>query len=123
MEKVIAPSKTIATSNYDLHLTPKYAIVMYLNSSNLDTNILQEVRNHLKEYYQGVEFVLINQRTDTKIDPKYYRSALSNMKGVAVVAPFENIREDLVEEQKNWSRSFAVFNDLEEAKHWALHSF
>ena len=121
---MIDTSKSYTTKTYSLDLTPSFAIVQYLNTKNLARETVDEVRNILTEYYMGNDFVLINQRTNKMIvEPTFYKSALPNMKAVAVVAQDDELREHLYAEQKNWEKSFAFFNTLEDAKDWAVHFF
>lgn len=121
---MIDTSKSYTTKTYSLDLTPSFAIVQYLNTKTLARETVDEVRNILTEYYMGNDFVLINQRTNKMmVEPTFYKSALPNMKAVAVVAEDDELREHLYAEQKNWEKSFAFFNTLEDAKDWAVHFF
>ncbi|HEA29328.1 MAG TPA: hypothetical protein ENH91_04930 [Leeuwenhoekiella sp.] len=120
--KIKPACKEFNTDSFSLALRVNYAHVTYLDPSDLDLQTLNEVRSHLREYYQGRDFVLINERiNDIVINPKYHKDSLKNMKAVAIVSKNENWRERLCQEQKNSTRSFAFFKDIEDAQLWADH--
>ena len=121
---MVDSGKSYTTKMYSLDLTPSFAVVTYLNAKTLAKETLDEVRKILSEYYSGRDFVLINHRIHKmQVEPTFYKSALTNMKAVAIVAEDDDVREHLYLEQKNYEKSFAFFKSLEDAKDWAVHFF
>ncbi|MGB3774736.1 MAG: hypothetical protein WA951_05730 [Leeuwenhoekiella sp.] len=113
---------SLTTDAYCLTLLPNYAHIIYYDPIHLDANTLSEVRMHIANYYNGANYVLINERVnDIAIDPKYHKDSPKNMKAIAIVSENELWRERLYPEQLNSTKPFAYFNAMEEARQWADH--
>ena len=124
MDKITQQNHCIKTDSYSLQMWPLYALIIYYEPSILEIKVLKEVRDHLKKYYAQRYFVLINKRNaPNAIDPRIYKYALKNIKGIAIVCHNPNLRQQLIQEQKMWKRSFAYFQNIRDAQKWALDCF
>lgn len=113
-------SLTVTNEHYNLVMHENYAVVSYFNIADLPKSVINEVRSHLGTYYANRHFILINLRKDpVKIDPKFFKSAMPNLIGVAIVASAGYDKETLWKEQQNFKNSYAYFTSLEDAEAWA----
>lgn len=116
--------KIFESTEYVLELFPKYAISSYRNCKAVSFQSIEEVRKLIKSFYGKKSFILISKRDQNiYIDPNVYKTSLDTMAGVAIVADPNYSREDLLQEQATWHKSYAYFDNLEEAILWAEHAF
>ncbi len=116
------------TLTYDfceLDLYPRYAVLRVFENVFFDYSKANILRQKFEEVFKNEDFVLITDRSRAHdIDLAIYKGRrLKNMKGLAVVSPNPLERNRAMEEQALFDHSFAFFEKLDDAMHWASAFF
>ncbi len=108
-----------------IELYEKYVIVTVNEGINLTLDKASVIRKKLQSYYKNQEFLLIsNRKNNHEVSYEIYkRGQLSNMKALAIVSKKKTERDKAIIEQKLFDKSFAFFENLDEAKSWAESYF
>jgi len=108
-----------------IELHEKFVIITVHDGIAFTLDKANKIRKILSTHYNGKKFVLISNRQnnhEVSIDI-YKQGQLSNMKGLAIVSKQKTERDKAIIEQKLFDKSFAFFENLEEAKSWASSYF
>ncbi|RZS90674.1 hypothetical protein [Aquimarina brevivitae] len=117
--------KTFSNDFCELAMHTNYVIVVIQEGVDLDLSKALIIKEILEQNYQDREFLMISYRKNRhKIDAQVYKKGLlENMKGLAVVSPFEEEKTVASQEQKLYDKSFVFFDSLDDAESWANHYF
>lgn len=113
------------TDSYNLYFYEKYVIVEAHTNAVVDSKLTRKVTQQLLDYYAGKPFTLISHRknkysiSQNAYDPKNFKK----IKNMAVVSTDPVVKEKAVQEQMQFSNSFAFFEKLEDAVSWAQSHF
>ncbi|SEK34176.1 hypothetical protein SAMN04487910_0298 [Aquimarina amphilecti] len=108
-----------------IELFENYVIITVNEGVNLTLDKANIIRKKLRSYYKDQKFLLISNRENNHevSDDIYKQGQLSNMKAIAIVSKKKTERDKAIIEQKLFDKSFAFFENLEEAKSWAQSYF
>jgi len=113
------------TEFYKMEFYDSY-VIMEANADIVVNSIIAEktlktVINH----FNGEKFVIIsNRKSNYTLQPDAYSSGIfKKVKGIAIVSKNEEVRKRAIQEQEKFNRSFAFFENLDDAKNWAENFF
>jgi len=103
----------------------KYTIITINKDVILNLDKANAIRKKLRSYYNSKNFIMItNRKNSHKVSDEVYKQGqLPNMKGLAIVSKEKTERDNAIIEQKLFDKSFAFFENLEEARSWAASYF
>ncbi|WP_344925951.1 hypothetical protein [Aquimarina addita] len=103
----------------------KFVIITFIEDFILTLSLANQIREKLCSYYGDENFIMINNRVHPlEISKEVYKHGqLANMKGLAFVSKQKTERDKALIEQRMFDKSFAFFEDLENAKSWANSYF
>jgi hypothetical protein len=112
---------TYATDFCQLDLYPRFAVLRIFENEMFDLSKANILRSKFVEVFKNQEFVLITDRSlYHDIDLRIYKDRrLRNMKGLAIVSQNPVERDRALKEQALFDDSFAFFERLDDAIHWA----
>ncbi|MDH7446611.1 hypothetical protein [Aquimarina sp. 2201CG14-23] len=108
-----------------VELYEKFVIVTINEDVTLTLDRANIIRKKLRSHYGEKSFLMISYRKHNhQVSSEVYRQGqLTNMKGLAIVSKEKTDRDKAIMEQKLFDKSFAFFENLEEAKSWAESYF
>ena len=111
----------INTDFCELNMYSKYAILKVFENVFYDTEKAAIVHQKFQDFFQNKPFVLITERNfKHEVDFNLYKSnTLQNIEGLAIVSANPEERERAVLEQPLFNKSFAFFEQLNDAQNWA----
>jgi len=117
--------KLCSAEFYEIELHDTYAILTTREDQQFTLEKANQIRKELIAFYGKNKFVLINYRKyNHKISKDIYKQGqLQNMKGLAIVSQLKTERDKALIEQKLYDKSFAFFDNLDEAISWAQNYF
>ncbi len=106
---------------FELEFYESFVIVTIYEGVFLTLEKAQIVREKIKAYYKSKDFVMITNRKFKHEVAKevFLQGQPPNMKGLAIVSEEKTERDNAMIQQKLFDKSFAFFENLEEAKSWA----
>jgi len=113
------------TDFYELLLYDNYGVLCIKENTFLDFSKAKFIRSHCKNHFKNREYVLIHDRKfKHEIDLELFRKGVSPyLKGMAIVSSDDNEKERAITEQTLFDRSYAFFNNMNDAKSWAESFF
>ena len=105
----------------ELQLFDRYAILKAFENQWIDHSKTNTLIALFENHFRQNEFVLISDRSNVhQIDLNVYKqSKLPTLKGIAVVSAEPKERDRAMQEQSLFDKSFAFFERLDDAVHWA----
>ena len=116
---------TFQFADYSLSCEDHYAVLVMKPGSKISTGVAKEITKHLDQYYNGKKFIFITHRKHPHdIDLNVYKGRiLKNMIGFAIVSNNPEELKRALQEQPLWNEAFTFFQELDDAKDWALTFF
>ena len=108
-----------------MELYARYVILTIYEEVELNLANASVIRQKLSEAFKDNDFLMISNRKfkHTVTQEVYKKGDLANMKGLAIVSDSEEERQKAINEQRMYSKSFALFRELDDAKSWAESFF
>ena len=106
----------------ELDFFDRYAIMKTFENQIIDLEKVKKLQQLFVDHFKKNDFVLISDRRHQyEIDLSVYKGSniLSTLKGFAIVSNTPSERERALKEQTLFDNSFAFFESLEDAVHWA----
>lgn len=112
---------TRTTSHYNLIFQDKYVIAEAYEGVTIDNDRVNETLKIIFDHYKGKDFTLISHRKNqytVDIDV-YNQKMMKKLIALAIVSGDNSVKEKAVVEQLAFNKSFAFFENLEDAIGWA----
>jgi hypothetical protein len=105
----------------EMELYPNHAILRIFENEHLCSKKARSILKELELFFNKKYFVLISHRTNHyTVDKKAFDEVKSKyFKAFGVVSTLPNSRDRAIEEQRNFPKNFAFFEDLQDAIEWS----
>jgi len=113
------------TEFYKIEFYDSY-VIMEANADIVVNSIIAEkTLKTVIDHFNGKNFVIISNRKSNYIlqTDAYSSVSFKKVKGIAIVSKNVEVRKRAVLEQEKFHRSFAFFENLDDAKNWAENFF
>ncbi len=113
------------TEFYKMEFHDSYVIIEANANIVVNSAIAEKTIQTIVDQFNGKRFVLISNRTSSyTLKPDAYSPGiLKKVKGIAIVSKNVEVKKNALLEQEKFDRSFAFFENLDDAKHWAENFF
>ncbi len=110
---------------YDVEFYDSFVIVTIYKDVFLTLEKANIVREEIRTHYKSKDFVMISNRKFKHVvaDQVFSKGLPPNMKGLAIVSKEKTERDKAQIQQRLFDKSFAFFDNLEDAKSWAENYF
>lgn|SRR5690606_1807783 len=109
------------TQHYHLIFHDNYVIAEANNGVHINNDSVASTLKIIFDHYNGKDFALISHRKNQyTVDIDVYSLRLmKKLRALAIVSSDSSVKEKAIIEQLAFDKSFAFFENLEEAKGWA----
>jgi len=109
------------TPHYNLIFHDTYVIVVANEGTFINNDAVSETLQIIFDHYNGKNFTLISHRKNQyTIDIDIYTLRLmKKLRALAIVSNDSVVKEKAIVEQLAFNKSFAFFENLEDARGWA----
>ncbi|TVZ28418.1 hypothetical protein JM83_3544 [Gillisia sp. Hel_I_86] len=113
------------TEFYKMEFYDSYVIIEARGQFEVSASTAEKTIQTIVDHFNGKNFVIISNRTAkyTLRSDAYSSKVFKKVKGIAIVSKNEEVRKNAVLEQEKFNGSFAFFENLDDAKHWAENFF
>ncbi|CAN5132354.1 hypothetical protein BH23BAC2_BH23BAC2_22590 [soil metagenome] len=110
------------TAHYHLLFFDNYVIAEANEGTLVNNEVVAEALKVIFDHFDGNPFsVISNRKNNYTVDVGVYALKLmKKLKALAIVSNSEIVKEKAFVEQLAFNQSFTFFEDLEDAKEWAL---
>jgi len=113
------------TEFYRMEFYDSYVVVEANSDIVVNSAIAEKTIKTIIDHFNGRKFVIISNRKShyTLLPDAYSPGIFKKVKGIAIVSKNEEVRKKAILEQEKFDSSFAFFDNLDDAIHWAENFF
>lgn len=113
------------TEYYKMEFYNTYVVVEAIGKFEVTAAIAEKTIQVMVDHFKGESFVIVSiRKSGYTLKPDAYSSPIfKKVKGIAIVSKNEEVRKNAIFEQEKFDRSFAFFENLDDAKHWAQNFY